>query len=886
MNEFLIDYAIKNVWCDPTRDHQQAFRTIRLTDKRGDMIVTNIHRDTVKLPDSTSRWMVYQVGGINANRINIPTVKWEWFRVDELCEQRQMLIDVYTDTGIQLNKSECHIFYSHGGGLFVAVKVNSFYCNFEKAEVYIRFYTGRGFEISKRGEYGCVRVFNEQMEDTSHVGLLKMTVDTLKQHHEGAVLCYVNGRYVDEVSLKYIRRNDYVEVFFDPSVYKVIDFDIKDLRVFNSSLDNERKYLIHPLKDGHEWIDYVDDIDVYLIKKVAGRVTGVYYHHSQHKWMRQLTHRDYAIPIEKIRGLFETHSADKTHLNDVDYPEQNWGHLEELSLRFFFRQPGYDRPLVDTAERIHDLYRLNDDDILNCMAGIDSNIEFWKAEYLEKANYPKFMGMLPEDIYVQQYGLEDKTSPQKESVEDLVGGIFGYHGCSKILADTPSLVKKVGEHQLAPLAYEYWNDATVYEYDNEGLLLGHYHTSVEDMYHVHNENARLIETLSGEPGKNYSRSDEENSFTLTRGYNYRICVCTIRRGEPQYDWKDVTYDSTLDQYGAWSIDTDNRKKWTWALDAKKQLGIVVSDQCFIQETLTLDGRNGLLSFLLTNNTTGIHIPLRYLDIWVNGRSLQPGLDYTVLWPRVVLHCADYLRQDTTEQTVSYRAYGLPDLNFAIEADTEIGFVEHDRLSRDGKFFFYDTRVVRITVDGRTVHRDDVVFDEDDNQYKISGVRNGAPYSVKCVTRTLRDVFEDDELAKQQDDERNEITSAYLSLKLPQHEYPDVDFTDYQYNVISCFANRILHDLMRGLNLPPWIEKHYSERDIAEWYDSYTWLLSFDIAQRDYDKQHIKVIPHWYNDSILLPYYRYTLFRRILKHFLNIEIDLSNYVKVEEVERLP
>ena len=891
MNELLTDYAIKNVWCDPTRDHQQAFHAIRLGNPRGEMVVTNIHRDTVRLPDSSSRWMVYQVGGVSANRINIPTVKWEWFRVDQLCEQRQMLIDVYTENGVQLNKSETYIFWSRGGALFIAIKLNPFYTNFETTEVYIRFYTGRGLVDKNETSQSKVRVFSEQIEDTTHVSLIKQTIDTLKANHDGAVFTYVNGRYVDEVSLRYIRRNDYVEVYFDPSVYKTVDIQVSELRVFLSELDSERKYLVHPPKDDHQWIDYVDDIDVYLIKKINNRCAGVYYHHSTASWMRQVTHRDYSIPVNKLRSFYENYAPDKTHTDFDEYPEQQWGHLEELTLRLFFRRPAFERPLVKTALRLHDLYRFNDIDIVKILAGIDGNIPFWTASYLEKCDYVNFMKLDPDDLYPEMYGIPSETSAGKEALQEMVGRIFGYHSATKLLADTPTKIKSVGGVPYAPLSFEYWYDTTVYEYDAEGILLGAYHSGEADMYRAHNDNAALVETMTGRPGNNCSRSDKQTSYEVGYGYNVRLFVCTVRRSEPQNDWLDITNSPDQSKYGQWESLGKGRRKWTWSIDNRYMLGIIATDQFFIHNEITLDSAGGILTFSLSdpslNNGEKSVLPLRELDVWLNGRALQPNLDYTVQWPRVVLHCADYLIQDSDEQKVVYRAYGMPDSNFDTSRDTELGFVQHDVLSRDGITSFYDERVYRIVVDGRVVHRDQVVFDEESGQFSISHVRNGAPYSVKCGVQTLYDVFPDDQTAKDEDDKRNKLVSDFLTMRIPSRQYPEVDLIGYRYNVISCFANKILHDLIRGIHIPEWIEGHYSERDIEEWYENYTWMLSFDIAQRDdIDTQRVKVIPHWRNEAVVLPFYRYVLFQRIVKHYLNITLDTSLYIKVEEVEKLP
>ena len=885
MNEHLTEYALRNIWCNPTRDKQQAYRLIRVTGERGAMAYVSINRDTVRLPDTTSHWQVYQAGSVHPNRVGLPNVLWEWKSFADLCRDNQMLAEAYTTEGLQIPKNDVYYFYSNGHGLFVAVRDPGSLFTFTDDNVFVRFYTsvvyGSKYPLQGRG----ITVINEKVADQTAISELRSKSLNLLANG-GQVFVFVNGRFVDEVSLRYISPNDTVEVVYDPTVYKVFDINIKDALTFTSIRDNIRKYLIHPPKDGKEQIDYSDDVDVYLIRKVNDRAGGVYYHHSQPQVIRQVTHRDYAVSIPHVRALFEEHKTAAVS-RFSKYPEHVWDDMESLTLRFYVREPGTTRGLVNCANRVKELYRLSDKDIVDQMAGTGSTIPFWRAENLENSAYVRFMGLYPRDFEFEPFEQYTKDSDKKTAMQELVGEVLGYHESARILANTPTKTELINGRRYGYLSYEYWSNATVYEYDEKGYLLGYYPSDAIEVYRCVNDNCYSIDAISGSPGDNiiFSNDTRQSAITVPKGFNYRIIVCPLRRNEPTYEWRDVTYDQTLTDYALVSDNADGSKRIEWRLADRYSFGAVVLDSHYVQNTITLTTDDGLLQFSLNDTSLGYRevskVPLKHMDVWLNGRYLVKDIDYHVEWPRIVLSCAEHVNRAKKEQSITYRVYGAPQLDGKVDVDEEIGFVSRNTLSRDGRVQFYHNQVPQIMVGGGIVAQSDILFDNEISDAVMSKVRNGAPYSIKCPTRTLRDVFPDDEKAKVEDDARNKLVSDLYTVKFPIVYDAQTEFIEYRYNVISCFAQKILTDIVNDTNMPDFYKRHYSEQDLLKHYESYSWLLTFDVGQYAVDAKRVKVIPHWFNEAVVLPYYKYTLYQRILKAFLKYTIDTTNFIMVKE-----
>ena len=61
--DFIVDHAVKNVWCTPRQDSQVIIKPARLTANHGAFRYFKLMWRLIELPDSTSRWHVYQIGG-------------------------------------------------------------------------------------------------------------------------------------------------------------------------------------------------------------------------------------------------------------------------------------------------------------------------------------------------------------------------------------------------------------------------------------------------------------------------------------------------------------------------------------------------------------------------------------------------------------------------------------------------------------------------------------------------------------------------------------------------------------------------------------------------------------------------------------------------------
>jgi hypothetical protein len=320
--------------------------------------------------------------------------------------------------------------------------------------------------------------------------------------------------------------------------------------------------------------------------------------------------------------------------------------------------------------------------------------------------------------------------------------------------------------------------------------------------------------------------------------------------------------------------------------------VSIDDQ-FVSDDLTLTRANGYLRFNLMSEETHygvseprvMEIPVGQLDIFLNGHSLIEGLDYTVTWPEVVIHNLEYLVEGDAQQ-VHYRAYSFCDAQFQRVPVSEFGFVVHGVLSHDGQYDIFSHKVNRVVIDGRLFAYDQLVFDEQHNDLRIDGVRNGAPYQITTPPVVFRDVYGLDQAARREDDVRDQAVSAYMTEMFPPHPRPPVDYIPTQYHVVSVYANKLLHDLRQGLLNPAWMTGHYSDHDLKTWLKPYEWLLEYDICNTEYDEVWVQVWPHWFGQPVELNQYQYQLFTRAIRLNLRRPPDTATFVQIVSLEEIP
>ncbi|AEH03435.1 virion structural protein [Pseudomonas phage PhiPA3] len=822
--------------------------------------------------------------------MGLPKLKNQWMSLTALANTYQLLSEVYVTSGIQFPRSETFLMITSSQNLLIAVRINDRYPDLDTFKPYLHVYSNAYFE-SKRSSDANKRWIDVRTlvpKSDAELRAFQITLMDLVAEKGGYPQYFVNGRIVNEISLTTAGVGDYCEFVLDPSIKKVVDFPISSLPVFNSSLDQERKYILHYNDPTVKTIDYFDDIDAYLIKtgSTADRFMGVMYHHNEGNWMRMLTHKDYSVPVARIDTFIVNHPEDPRHAaNPTRWPSDKWTGTAGLVLRLYIRHSGYDRPLVAESSRINLLYRLKDQDIVRAMTGADATCPIWRAENLERAAYVQFMSAHPDVIYPIAFQDPDATSSGKVAAQNFAGDVFGYHEAANIQAHNPSKVYTDQTQRYADLAYNYWEDATIFEYNAQGILLGYYYHTAGKRWPIQNADCAMIEAITGQGSTDLDGTYGNAPVPLPGGYNFRVYVSPVWAGVVTNEWKDIT---ELENRSDWGFldNTGDEPIWQWTIDPTKWYGYVRRDHRFYMKEMRFSDDAGLIWWALDNWETHngeavnklLEIPFGQYDVFLNNRPVISGLDYIQKGTRTVMSNLEY-RNVGGINTVLVRGTGFCTTDLKQYPPGEIGFIEYGLVSSDSRFNIHTNKMQRIIIDGHYKDPADIVFDEDRNTLTTPGERNGAPFQIQTPQVTFKDVYDTDTKARIIDDEKDQQASDYLTAYFGQTVHTSDDLITDHYTVYSAFSNRIVKEIKNGNLKPPFVNGHYSDQDIVDQLKSYEWLQEYDILNNGYNTNHVKVFPHWETSPVSLTSDEYDYYVRIIKLYLRQPMDISPFFTV-------
>lgn len=901
MNEYLLRYAIDNVWCNLGQDRQFQYQLRQITPKYGTRRYYVVDGDRYDLPFENERdWFhVYQIGQVVPSHLALPKTYNKWMSLEELANGHNMLGEIYVDTGIQYSRANTWVLLTHNQNLLVCVKLLPLFPDLDENRPYIHFYQNAFFQ-SKRSKASANFIEARSLRPTTTAALRQFQIqlqDRLAQVPGGIPMCWVNGRLVHEISLVTAGVGDYCEWVLDTSIYRVTEYELSGTPTFTSTLDQSNKYLLHMTKDlAVNTIQFHDDLGVALIRRTDNnRYTGVHYHHNDGKWMRQLTHRDWSIPVGKVQSLIASHPEDPRHpSNPQVWPSELWRTSDRMFMRIHHRHSGYDRPVVAEASRIQELYRLKDEDIIRAMTGADS-VPVWHAANLEKTAYVRFMSAAPSVIYPITFGDPAKNSLGKKEAQKFAGDVFGYHESAHILADNPAKVKQEQNFRVADLAYVYWQNATVFEFDSNGVLLEwHYHTG-GSRYYVRNQAAAWVEAITGVGSTDLQGSYGVAPVEITGNYGFRVYVNPVWGGDPTGAWQDIT---NLENRHEWGFldETGDTPVWRWTADATKWQGLVRKADRFFMDVRRFNKTDGMIRFSFRHTSTAsgqpkdelMDIPFGQFDLFLadenglNGRALIEDLDYVIIpgatfkETQVVLCNLEYLND---VNTLILRGHGFCSPELTLYKPSEFGFVEYGVLSGNGTYDVHTHKVQRVVIDGHYRAASDVKFEEDSGAFIITDERNGAPYQIQTPQSAFRDVYSPNSIARKEDDVRDKQVSDYMTEYFPQRERTVSDKIVEHYHVFSVYTNKILHDLQKGILKPPLVNGRYTELDIQKAVARYDWLKPFDMLNREYNHNHVLVYPHWHPTAQGLDIQQYDFFVRVLKLNLREMPELSQYIYI-------
>lgn len=857
MSDFLVNHAVKNVWCSPNQDLQVIYRPQRISSLRGVRGRISHMWNSVSMPTSTDVYHVYQIGQYQAHLIGLSPVRNVWRSLASLMNEEFLIADLYTVDGVHLSRFNSFVLVTSEQNVLVAVREQKKIADLKNTPVFLRLYSNSFFGTERSDGYPHeILCRGSRVMSAEQALSLQRAYLELSQRPVGYTWLYVNGIYRADYTPADYSAGDYVEYVYDSSVKAVKEFFVSELETFDSQRDIKRKYLLHYAGDqvGGVGIDYRDDIDVYLIKRTApGRHTGVFFHKNNDDALRQVTHRDYSIVVDYVVRYQEVMAT------------KGWTDVNQLKVQLFIRHSGYQRPLVFEHHRIQELYKLNEVDRFKAMIGLEATVPEWHVSALENSDYIKIM-----------------DAGQNTIDSDLVKDAYGYNAVAKLLGDTPQTVQNFSGRRAVKLPYGVQVDSTAFEIDASGKLIASYvHTSGVE-YTPFNTNCSLVEMIVGRGGSKLDMHFNVQDLPINPKLSYRFYVAPITQGVLQNDeWADVTDDHT-------KYDIINGKVF-WYVDRTFNAVCVKSDAYFLNYELNLTPDNGVLR-LSVNATTQwegvqtsgvLHIPPGRTDLWLNDECLIERLDYFVQWPQIVITNKQYL-SDGPSQKIRVRGTGFSNADMSRQLPKEVGFVRWGKLSRNSRYDLRDDRVIRLVVGGRTYHRDAIRFTEGDPSLWMDNVTNGAPYILEDLVVPLRQaVSEDTYDLRSKSLVVDKAVSDYLTLKIPENLPVNPDPIPERYVIYSPFTASIMYDLLTERLSTEGFRGQYSDQKVRDYLASYEHLLDYEPTRHELDLQYVAVHPHERTTVVELNAYQYFLLNRAIKVFLEDKVDITRFVRIKD-----
>lgn len=862
MYDYLKDHALRNVWCTPDQDNQLIIKPARLTAGGGVTRKFRVVERSIDLPDNTSHWHIYQIGQIHPLIIGLLPKTDRWVSFAYASNAKKMVCDLYVDTGVQYPRFETYYMYNSDRDLIIAVRDNKkLQLDFNNDAFYLRLYTNAYFNTN-RSDLTVDTIHVEGGHPKSVEQVVALQDSYLKYKAKvGHTTCFVNGFEVSDIDLITAKVGDTVEFVYDASIYKIIDFRVDDLRTFESTLDEKRKYLLHYSGSDSGSIDYRDDIDVYILNpQLAGRHFGVFYHKNSADSLRMVTHRDYSVVVPYVVGYAKPIQLKAGNSVVID--------PKDLYVRLLIRKSGYLRPLIFENNRIHELYKMTDDNVRRAMLGIDSVVSNWRAEVLENSDYVKIMDSKCCDI-----------------TNLMVQNAYGYNSISRIIGDTPQVPYAFSSRLIVDVPYGIQIASTVYEYDADGYMIGWYVHNVGSVYACRNPNAALVEIISG-IGSNYLGDTYDfDNIPVDNQQSFRVYYNSLNSLNRPSDWIDVT-------------DTDKYVVANGKLQRSDNslvgIFLVRTEARFIAFDLSLPMKDGQLRFNLhhirklngVDTLAPLDVPLGKVDVFLNKKSLIRDLDYFVIFPEIVIVNKEYLDNPLqNNQQIHVRHTGYCDETLRLEDAADFGFIKHGVLSENNKFDIRDDRVLRIVADGSVYTRQELIYSETNDSVSTYDARNGQPYVIDDIVVPLKWITtEPTYKVRGRSRAIDKVVSDYLTLKNPQQPITTLSVIKKRYAIFSPFVCKIIYDLATGVFDKAIIKVPYQVSDIPKILVNYLHLLPADPTQQDQrvDDNFVIIHPHNLDTVVDIDLISYRFIEKVVKYYTNDLITLSPFLRLTPI----
>lgn len=846
-------FAIENIYCAPAQDFQFNFRLVRVTKKKFPVRSQVRVYDNVKnLPDSTSLFHVYTIGNIHPELLLLLSQHKDWFRdtwisFSEDMVNRNYIVQVYDDIGINYPRSKIYYSFIDESSILIALKIDtSIRINFNVEEFkYMRLYSNNYYashifdecDIKNGIQYISTTVLNN-VDKVS----LQNWITNLKNQSQGDVIVYVNGLHTDNVNLN-IPNNSFLEVLYDQSIISKERYPISSLNTFQSIKDSKQKYLLFRDKIVDS-IQYDDDLEIYISTSSELVNKGVYFYQHKDYVTRNVTDKDYSLYT--------------VYLNNQAVALSNItsGSIPDKEIVVYTRMSSVSKPLVHSALKLHELYKLPQDTEKNVIGDMGTTITDYKADHLENSNYFKVLGL----------------SKLVNLTNTLATDAIGYSATKFYFGNTPVIPSDVNAVDV-PLLYR--SPSTVYEYDLQGKLINITDT-IGPVYSSSTPNVKHIEFIRGRTPNVYDPLYESGSTIELKSGEYIILESSFSGVTRLDTWTDVTNDTNKVTI------SNNTALVTGEVSSKFKIVYLDEPLMYDISIPTVDGTLYFPIQVTEDRGTGVQSHrldffYKTIEVFLNGCRLAYNIDYFMDYPYISICNKMYIDHQSSLQHIHIRATGIAYSKEEVNSDESVGFVHHGVLSRNGKFDIRDDRVISIYVNGKIYDRANVLYAEDDNTIRLTHYLNGLPYSVSERLVSIQEVTGLPTLPYYVSDrELNKRVSDLYNLILPEPQIEPLAIITQHYTLYSPLISKVIHDMLDG-NIPQSLYMTpYNDTTILNLIENnYKQLAALDPIKKELPYSTIEIHPHPFNTTVEINLYQYRFMINLIRILTANQPELVN-----------
>ncbi len=751
MTGVLTQFVLDNIWCVPGQDKELVVKPVCLN---GDSAVFRSFRylgREINLPNNSNSWCVYQIGSYyqTDQQLLLYQKDWEfekWLPLSKAVNEEDLLITAFVPTGITFPLFQTFYMYTQEKALLIAIALNSkIPADPRVQDVYIKFYRNAFRETDRAQDANySMKAENKILETSNDIVSVNTRINVLTRDR-GQCIVTINGQRYKRPDKNFVNPGDIVEWIYDPTIDFVETYKLSQTKLYQSSVDNELKVILHSKsKNYFTSIAFYDDLEIELYTPLStNSFYGLYIPVFDFTTLRMLSHRDYGLK----KSVYDI-VKDFLLLNNPS------SIVPDLQIEIKFRKSGFERNIVPNSSKILDLYALPDSKIIDAFAQNPVVFQYYTGANLENAPYVQAMRLSKDEI-------------DEEFSED----VLGYNVLTLLYGTGPQKVTVSGNNKTVPVPEYYIDGFTAYEYNFAGQFL-QYVVSNGPIYTAAHPNCNSVELIRGNASQGPVARYGDNNLPFDPYWSYRVWSCAKVNGAPTYNWVDIT-DTTNYQAdknaGIISWDNPNNDKFLMVRD----------DSLFTASTISVTFTKNLLFFDLTeyidkNDGSGsqllpMDVPGSDLTIFLNSRSLIKDLDYFVLFPRVFITNIAYLKQDlfSNDQLFHYRVNGLGEGTGKFSDTLDRGIVSHGFVGTGTRYVPKNDRPIRVVIDGYLKLNDTVKYSQDDRTFEDpQNNLNGLPYEIKDYVISLSSFLEENqEPFRTQAKQLDQQLISYMSLNM-------------------------------------------------------------------------------------------------------------------------